>query len=1191
MLITKVKLCIMFCLGILASIFAAVMVDAAELRAGNPGNLSEFHYDFSKLGEYGIELNGGAKISDGMLRLDGIQAYARIADSSNINFSKKGTTLTSVVRFKGNVSGDVKMNHNMLIFYKEKAFFFGRTGDKYNFSLCCDGKNWSEALVGGETPPFDEWVHLAAVAEYVNDSAQGNVGYKLSIYVNGELQQHHMFSYIDPDKSDALIEIGRGLKGYEFKGDIAEITFYNRVMTDNEIATSAMKSKLVKFKRSDAVPIPKAIEQKITKLNNEAHTPHAAWAVKMLERAGKTGFAQQELLKVIDAVSVILTSADPLEKFVADWNQAQKTFLICTTPQLVLMTVSGKGKCSFPIIGLLNRMNNSPVFSGNVMEWDIAFREPNGKERMLKSFSDGVEYTVSDFKTTKESIEFRIDWTSPLFDLHSNVKLAGPRLEINLDVDNKAKDCIIDNVTFPAFRIAHLPGKEDVLVYPHMSGILGKNPTAGFSKGSSYPTSRVNMQFSAYYDENGNGIYFAFEDPLARVKEYSVTGKLNRLHADWKSPVPKSCDFSGGNSYKMSGNAVVEVYKGDWFEAGQIYKRFLAEKSKWWIKDLPRKSTPEWYRNNPLWMLTGAGTRTMHEQLYFREYFEVPYAVVWSHWYNDLGKEEWPHLYSSKQNLQAMKELQKAGVRVKAYINGRLWAYIPSPLAGKSEWLKSSHCKELSCKNGNGEIIYEEYKECEVPYKYAIMCPAAKGWQDWMSQECLRIAEYGHDAVYHDQVPCAPPRICFDPGHGHMLNDPSQWIENGYWAMYEKIRKTVSEKYPDVAHDGEEASDPYLRALDGYMVWRWVDLDHVPLFQSIYVGRIQFTGRLYDFYNPGSYESFFAKIGEQLVFGEQLGWFHINNMRYASPRRLYAKKLAHLRIALLHYFNEADMLRPLDFKTPVPLLKTLWGSDKPRQIIETPKILNSAWKRADGRIMIVFLNTVNETMKCKPVLNFGNNLFLTICRGDKKEAETIRLDGKNTPAVTLVPYEAEVWLLNAAPAQEEAAKITATLNKITEFNDNGLILNHKQDFSQRKRVNVELGKWITPVDSSWMVRCFMPKWTCLGFDKGRWIQAQDGGIVYFGEVDFGNGGGKFIEVDIAVNKESAGGKIAFYDISGDGDPEKCLAEMTTDSTGDWFDYKVVKIPLKQELKGKRDVIVGFGGKGCNFKGWRIVGNN
>lgn len=166
------------------------------------------------------------------------------------------------------------------------------------------------------------------------------------------------------------------------------------------------------------------------------------------------------------------------------------------------------------------------------------------------------------------------------------------------------------DVAYPSYAFARLTGGNDTMVYPWMSGVLVKNPMEEqfiFGQEGVFPSGRIPLQFAAYYDD-ANGIYFGVEDGLARTKRYSATGKRGNLNIVWSSPVPAAVDGRGGNSFKLNGKAVIELYSGKWFEAGRIYRRFLEKEAQWWIPELPRRDTPEWFRDNTLWVLAFAGS-------------------------------------------------------------------------------------------------------------------------------------------------------------------------------------------------------------------------------------------------------------------------------------------------------------------------------------------------------------------------------------------------------------------------------------------------------------------------------------------------------------------------------------------------------------------------------------------------------
>ena len=195
--------------------------------------------------------------------------------------------------------------------------------------------------------------------------------------------------------------------------------------------------------------------------------------------------------------------------------------------------------------------------------------------------------------------------------------------------------------------------------------------------------------------------------------------------------------------------------------------------------------------------------------------------------------------------------------------------------------------------------------------------------------------------------------------------------------MFRAIRAVLQKKYPRVCHTTEEAADPYLWAMDGYMVWRWVDANQVPLFQSIYSGRAQFVGRVYNHQKPGDEQSFFSKAAQQLVNAEQLGWFTFSEIRQPGGKRLFIKKLMHIRKALLPYFNNGQMLPPVRFKGKIEVERSKWGGNFP-QMVTMPKIASSGFAGNDGSTVYLFVNTVNETVSATPDLGPGKTF--RVCR-------------------------------------------------------------------------------------------------------------------------------------------------------------------------------------------------------------------
>ena len=971
-----------------------------------------------------IILKDGAKLENGILKLNGKKGYAEFKNSSAFNFAESGMTLVGEVKLFEDPKTENYIARDMIL-SKGHEIIFGRDGTRlyYNFNT---GKRWGATFWGGSIPPKNEWIQFVCTVERLNDITQAEVGYRVSFYINGSIEARGKFMYVNPEHNNSPIQIGCGFGGgtWLVNGEIAKAAVYDRPLTENEIAELMDKSQYVKIIENDIKPISKKLTSRLAALEKNAKTPQAKFLLDSVNLAILDGFNQQNT-NILPAKKLISSNLSFDELF-NQWQNRQnkKGLAVMATPDAAIVTASvGTGGTGFPVYGMFDRKSQRSIFGRKGLEWQINAVTPDRKQLTFSSFAS--KWRIVNMTKNSLDIEWQVAKNIKAF---SKITLKNARLEANFKIDNNDKNIRIETVTFPKVRFRKLNGN-DALTYPSMSGILIKNPTKEqFTGGQDgyFPSGRANMQFSTYYDEK-SGIYFAFEDPLARSKYYSVKGKRNNIVCTWDSVVGHTAaEKNGGNDFETSGKFVIELFNGDWFDGGQLYKKFLSEKASWWIKELPRKSTPEWFRNTCLRILgvkcsqLPNFTKTKNEVIKLRKYFEMPIAFHWYGW-EDPAKGGWPHFYPKDFSLAALKEMKSHGIYVKPYIDSRLWREKDGK-NGKSDWMYSSHGKKFAVKQLDGKPVMENYGA-----PYAVECPAAKGWQDYMVSLVDRLAGYGFDAVYHDQVATGRYYLCYDASHGHKFADPDAWFGLGYQPMYQKIR-ALKNKYPDLAHDTEEAADPYLQAMDGYMVWRWTDPGQIPLFTSIYSGRIQFTGRLFNHQYPGDYESFFAKIAEQLVLSEQIGWFDYPDMQDGT-KRLYTKKAAHLRHALLNYFNESDMQHPLNFKAPVPELRSKWGAVGNFNVVVTPKVRHAFYKRTDGSKMVIFANSTNEKITVYPELELHGKL-LGICREGSAKAEIT----SKIPAVSLAPRSFEVWIISDfEQLSKETSRIAETMKKISEF--------------------------------------------------------------------------------------------------------------------------------------------------------------
>ncbi|MBQ6472857.1 MAG: hypothetical protein IJJ33_12805, partial [Victivallales bacterium] len=737
----------------------------------------------------------------------------------------------------------------------------------------------------------------------------------------------------------------------------------------------------------------------------------------------------------------------------------------------LLLVDVGKRSGGNPIAGRYDCRRRKEIFGRVPPAWRANARLGN---QPLKMDSVGQNFALS-LLSEKAPWRGAITWDTPNgVNARSEFTFADSRLEMDLSVKSANPQLCLDEVVFPYSRLRRLAQGVDRLIVPRMSGVVYEHPIDKEvpQPWKNYPNGELNMQFHAYYDDGG-GVYFAQEDPYGGSKRFQTRGRGGELEFYWSHPVAFSPEEKGGREFALSGLAVWELFQGDWFEAGQIYRRFLSAKAKWWIPELPQTSTPQWMRDNTLWLLHLVFTeQTPYAMIAnlreLRDYLELPFGLHFYEWF-DLKRGSFPHFYAKQDAIEVLNELNDIGVRVKPYIDNRSWSTMDGEGAGDNgrryDFQFTDLASRYATRNREGEFTLEGGR-----YRCAVMCPAVPEWQDYIFRLVRRLAGQGFHAIYHDEVTTAQPIPCFNPEHGHRLNDPRNWLEHGYWPMLERLR-TLRPRYPELVHDSEDASEPYMHALDGVCPYRWTNTGQVPLFVSIYSGRTQFDGRIYDHHTPGVPESFFDKLAVQLVGSEQLGWFTSHYLD-SPERRLYTKRLMHLRTALLAYFNEGRMVKPLSFVRPPASRTLLWGGLTPEKVTN-PKVHHSVFEIKDGQIrVVIWVNSSPDTETVAPVLKpeWGR----LACLDGTVSAP---LFPGTTPELTLGPRSQALWLLSANEGllRQEAARLHGDLRRIAAFAPGKL---RWERFNQPQPLN-EQGELLYDFEDAPVWRA-QPAWRGLG---------------------------------------------------------------------------------------------------------------
>ncbi len=146
-----------------------------------------------------------------------------------------------------------------------------------------------------------------------------------------------------------------------------------------------------------------------------------------------------------------------------------------------------------------------------------------------------------------------------------------------LNVAGQSEPWSLWHVVFPQVAVS-APGEDPVLLIPRGPGEEQRGVwQRAFSFRGMYPSGWTSMQFMAAYDRPSHrGFYWAIHDPMGGTKELSAKSLQPSptlvLAAD--TPVPDM--GKPGNSFQLNGEAVWQVFSGDWYDAAVIYRDWVA---------------------------------------------------------------------------------------------------------------------------------------------------------------------------------------------------------------------------------------------------------------------------------------------------------------------------------------------------------------------------------------------------------------------------------------------------------------------------------------------------------------------------------------------------------------------------------------------------------------------------------------
>ncbi|MBI4559782.1 MAG: hypothetical protein HY706_19500 [Candidatus Hydrogenedentes bacterium] len=546
-----------------------------------------------------------------------------------------------------------------------------------------------------------------------------------------------------------------------------------------------------------------------------------------------------------------------------------------------------------------------------------------------------------------------VAWTALMpgkVDVTMTVTVRGADLVWGLEASVKAQNCALWDITFPEIGSIARPEEVHSITTAGWGLIHDDLMHRPLNEGT-YPSSQCSMPFAAVSDGE-TGVYVGSEDaegyPLrlfaGRAKGQPVV-TLGMRH-----DIP---DMGIAKSYRIPYSVATTAYVGDWYEAARQYRR--AVQSAPWGRVPPlaeRNDIPKWLINTDLWYIGSCDDEpTAKAVLDFAKYFEVPVSAHVYTWHQIPFDDHYPEYFPAKQGFRdAVSKVQKAGVAVMPYINGRLWD------AATKSWAESG-AKDAAATNLNGDH-YEEVYGSKVPL--TPMCPTTELWQETVTQLVDRLVnEVGVRGVYIDQISAAAPRRCFAENHGHPRGGGSYWIQ-GYRDLLDRCRAVLP---PRTALTTEENADPWNDLLDAFLMVNTQPRGGtiVPLYPAVYGGRVVSFG--FQYFSGTDYEARYPlrlKFAQEFTFGSQLGWIGPSILQKGNEVEAeFLKRLCRARHAARDALQFGELLAPVIVESAgsVSWTEKIDGTDQTRT---AAAVLAGAWLTPSGKRKLAVVNIADQ---------------------------------------------------------------------------------------------------------------------------------------------------------------------------------------------------------------------------------------
>jgi len=498
---------------------------------------------------------------------------------------------------------------------------------------------------------------------------------------------------------------------------------------------------------------------------------------------------------------------------------------------------------------------------------------------------------------------------------------------------------------------------------PVKNGILGKKERFQPNR------SGHSMQFDAYYHDD-NGLYMGCFDGKQNIKRYYLKASSEGLC--WAIVnVPNNMKVVP-QKWQTPYDIVLRCFKGDWYDASQIYRKWALRQS--WTSEkalTKRDSTPKWFKEIDEWFSWGVSNRykLLYSPKIINAMKKFNVGLIVYYW----GKGGYFHKMTPnrfplrEKDLEYLEYAKKHKFRLMGYIQGVCWDM-------ETESFKKFGIERTVRDFYGKPVVWDFSKSKKEPNVDAIAFPGKK-WTEVLGNTIDKMASIAKfDVAYLDSNNHAGTYMNFNPRFSNDSGGGNAYIKANR-EMMQNIKKRVRKINPGFCLTAESFWEGNMAELDAYMTCNTTyqylskNVSAIPLAHAVYHDYSIFYSTWLGKHGLAETGAmgYLAQNGQSFVWGVKPGWnqptflvqYKNHEIGLSSSIKRYRAYSAGKKFLLY-----GTMLRPPQ-DTKLKKIPINWYRAYSKRFwkIELPVVMSSLWKAADGSFGLVLYNPTAQFQK------------------------------------------------------------------------------------------------------------------------------------------------------------------------------------------------------------------------------------